>query len=75
MVFIPLVVESLGGWCKESASVIARIARLQEHRLNNDIPDSVHHLFQRLSISLWKSNATMWANRATILPPAVDGVL
>ena len=75
VVFIPLVVESLGGWCKESASVIARIARLQGHRLNNDIPDSVHHLFQRLSISLWKSNATMWANRATILPPAVDGVL
>ena len=29
VVFIPLVVESLGGWCKESASVIARIARLQ----------------------------------------------
>ena len=61
VVFIPLVVESLGGWSEEAVHNISRIGRLLG--LWTGAPPSVStcHLFQRLAISLWKGNATMWS--------------
>ena len=41
--FIPLVVESLGGWSKEA---IQTIGRLQGQRLGIPPPETTRHLFQ-----------------------------
>ena len=61
--FVPLAVESLGGWSHEAALQISRIGRLVGQRLGTTPTETVSHLFQRLSICLWRGNATMWARR------------
>ncbi len=66
-----LVAESLGGWSEEAASTIKAIGRLQGQRSGNPPADAVTHLFQRLSISLWRGNATLVycrCSRSTVLP-------
>lgn len=55
--FIPLVVESLGGWSDEAAHNITRIGRLLGQRSGSPPAETTSHLFQRLSISLWRGNA------------------
>ncbi len=70
--FIPLVAESLGWWSEEAAITIKAIGRLQGQRSGNPPADAVTHLFQRLSISLWRGNATLWI---PIGSPEVDGVI
>ena len=71
--FIPIVVETLGGWSIEAIQTIADIGRLQGQRLGITPGDSIRHLFQRLAISLWRGNATLWLNRFSTSPPRVDG--
>ena len=71
--FIPIVVETLGGWSIEAIQTIADIGRLQGQPLGITPGDSIRHLFQRLAISLWRGNATLWLNRLSTSPPRVDG--
>ena len=47
--FIPLVVESLGGWSEEAIQIIKSIGRLQGQRLGIPPPETTRHLFQRLA--------------------------
>ena len=61
--FVPLAVESLGGWSHDAALQISRIGRLVGQRLGTSPAEAVSHLFQRLSTCLWRENATMWAHR------------
>ena len=73
--FVPLVAETLGGWSKEAVCQISRIGRLMGQRLNTPPAEATRHLFQRLSICLWKGDAVLWARW---LPPQsgwIDGVL
>jgi hypothetical protein len=72
--FIPLVVESIGGWSKQALDTIKSIGRLQGQRLGIPPAESTTHLFQRLSICLWRGNATLWIPRLPIRPSIVDGV-
>ena len=55
--FIPLVVESLGGWSNEAADIITKIEPLQGQRLGVPPAESTRHLFQRCAIALWRGNA------------------
>ena len=57
--FVPLTVESLGGWSHEAALQISRIGRLVGQRYGSTPAEAVSQLFQRLSICLWRGNATM----------------
>ena len=68
VVFIPLVMETLGGWSDEAAHNISRIGRFLGQRSGAPPATTTHHLFQRLSISLWKGNASMWIQRLPSLP-------
>ena len=54
VVFVPLVMETLGGWCNEAIRTIRRIGRQQGQRLGIPPAESTRHLFQRLAISLWR---------------------
>ena len=63
--FVPLAVESLGGWSHEAALQISRIGRLVGQRLGTTPAEAVLHLFQRLSICLWRGNAIVGS------PPSV----
>ena len=70
--FVPLVAETLGGWSQEAINTIKDIGRIQGHRLGIPPSESTRHLFQRLSISLWKGNSSLWIRRQPTVSPAVD---
>ena len=73
--FVPLVVESLGGWSETAVHSIKSIGRQLGQRLGIPPADSTTHLFQRLSICLWRGNAAMWIRRCPISSVEVDGVI
>ena len=52
ILFTPLVVEALGGWCERATHTIQRIGRLQGQRLGFGITMNTRHLLQRLSVTL-----------------------
>ena len=54
-------------------SFIRQVAKLQALRLGQQPALSISHLFQRLSVSLWKGNALLWVSRVPVVPPVVDG--
>ena len=61
--FFPLAVEVLGGWSPMASSIIRSIGRL-----GRDPTETIRHLFQRLSVTLWRGNAAMWCACARQLP-------
>lgn len=61
--------------CSMCCKLIAKVGRLQGQRLGQDPSLSIRHLFQRLSVSLWRGNAAMWGTRQPTWPPAIDGVV
>ena len=64
--FIPLPVETLGGWHPEAEKQISRIGReLARSSLGTDQKTASNHLFQRLSLSLQKGNAALLLSRST----------
>ena len=71
--FVPLVVEALGGWNEDMCSTILSISRLQAQRLGVTTSESFRHLAQRISIALWKGNASLWISRQPIIPAHIDG--
>ena len=42
--FIPLVLESLGGWGQDLIDVVKTTGRLQGQRLGSDSLEAIHHL-------------------------------
>ena len=70
--FIPLAVETLGGLSVTAADTISSIGRLMGQRFGISPSESTRHLFQRLSISLWRGNATIWIHCS---PSSVDRVV
>ena len=73
--FIPLPVETLGGWHPEAEKQIARIGReLARSTAGTDQKTTSNHLFQRLSLALQKGNAALILSRSTdVLHPDVVG--
>ena len=69
--FIPLAVESLGGWrSSAAASTLRDIGQRQAARLDCPASVSIHHLFQRLSVCLWRGNASMFLNNQLSSSPS-----
>ena len=52
--FIPLVIESLGGWDEEVVDVFKSIGPLLGQRLGISPAETMRHLFQRLVFCLWR---------------------
>jgi hypothetical protein len=62
--FIPMIAETIGGWSEVAVENITAIGRYLSHRLGQEPAEAIHHLLQRLSITLWRRNASMWVSRA-----------
>ena len=75
VLFVPLAVETIGGWSQSACSVIQSIGRHLGSRRGLDPHQVSMHLFQRLSVTLWRFNAHMWLSRFPSLPPDVDGLV
>ena len=65
--FIPLPVETFGGWHSEAEKQIERIGReLARSTSGTDQKTSTNHLFQRLSLTLQKGNAALILSRSPL---------
>ena len=75
--FVPLLVESLGGWSDLAAKTLSSIGRLLGQRLGIPPSETTRHLFQRCAISLWRGNATLWLHRCPTPtpPPHIDSII
>ena len=51
--FIPLVLESVGGWGWDLIKTVKSLGRLQAQRLGSEPAEAIRHLAQRVSISLF----------------------
>ena len=72
--FIPLAVETLGGWHQEAADQLTRIARTLARQTVAPESVTIKHFFQKLAIMLQRANATMILSRQTFFPEReVDG--
>ena len=72
--FVPLPIETLGGWHDRAADIIRRLARAQARNLGKDEDEATRHLFQRLGVLLVRGNAALLVNRKpNFSPPEVDG--
>ena len=70
--FIPLPVETLGGWHKKAVEQLRKLARCT----GKEEEEAIRHLFQRLGVMLVKGNAALLLNRIPSFPlPEVDGDL
>ena len=72
--FIPITFEALGGMSSLAAETIASIGRLLGQRMGLAPQETTRHLFQRISVSLWRGNAALWIHRCTTPAPHLDGV-
>ena len=74
IVFVPLPVESLGGWHEAAVVQIKRIGRALARNTGKDEDEAVRHLFQRLGVLVARGNAALFINRVPSFPlPEVDG--
>ena len=74
--FIPLPVETLGGWHKKAVEQLRKLARAQARCTGKEEEESIRHLFQRLGVLLVKGNAALLLNRIPSFPlPELDGDL
>jgi hypothetical protein len=61
--FVPLIVETLGGWDPEAVNHLIRIGHQAGRRSAADEGTACRHLFQRLAVHLQKGNATLLLGR------------
>ena len=73
--FIPLAVETLGGWSPTAFQTLKSIGWLQAQQLGLCPKDNCFHLFQRLPVNQWRSNANMWISHGAIYLFMVNGVI
>ena len=74
--FIPLPVETLGGWHKKAVEQLRKLARAQARSSGKEEDDAIRHLFQRLGVLLVKGNAALILNRIPSFSlPDIDGEL
>ena len=75
MVFIPLVVETLGGWHEQADIQIKSLGGALARHTGQDEAEKTRHLFLRLAVLLAKGNAALFLNRVPSFPSSeIDGM-
>ena len=76
LVFLPLAVDTLGGWHEEALEVIDKLGRQLARVVGRDEGDTVQHLKERLGVVLLRDNTGLLSSRAPEAAPAqVTGLL
>ena len=72
--FLPLAVESYGGWHEMGAREGERLGAALARQSGQEEDEAVRHLWGKLGILLQRGNAAILANRVPSFPvPAIDG--
>ena len=74
--FIPLAMESLGGWHELAVGEIRKLAAALARQTGQEEKEAKSHLFQKLSILLVRGNGALFVNRIPESTEAqIDGQL
>ena len=74
MVFIPMVVETFGGWEESAADQITKLGGALARHTGEEESEKTRHLYQRLAVLLVRGNAALFLNRLPNHPsPVIDG--
>ena len=68
---IPLVVDTFGGWHKDSLEVITKLGRQVSRQTGKEEDEIVRQLRQRVAILLVRDNVNMFDSRTPSYPQAV----
>ena len=72
--FLPMVVESFGGWHEASVREVERLGAALARQTGQEEEEAVRHLWGKLGMLLQRGNAAILANRVPSFPaPAIDG--
>lgn len=66
--FLPLAVETLGGWHPERAAVVEKLAVALARHTGEDDREQVRFLFQQLAVCLQKGNTSLVHNCQQAFP-------
>ena len=66
--FVPLPVETLGGWHPDAATQIGRIARSMARQSGAPEDVAIKHFFQKLGVLLQRGNAALFLSRRPDFP-------
>ena len=73
--FVPLPVETLGGWDSRAIKVIGKLGRQLARHCGKEDSEIISHTFQRLSILLMRGNASLLLSRSpSYIPQHIDGI-
>ena len=73
--FLPVVVETLGGWHIGAENQVKKLAAAKARHSGQEEEEALRHAFTRLSILLMKGNAAINSNCVPNYPPAsLDGI-
>ena len=64
LIFLPLAVDTLGGWHEEALAVIDKLGRQLARVVGRDEAATVQHLKERLGVVLLRDNVGLLASRA-----------
>jgi len=74
MVFIPLPMETLGGWHEQTVLQVKKLAYALARQSGKEQSDATRYLYQKLAVLLAKGNAALLLNRFPEFPrPDIDG--
>ena len=72
--FLPLAVDTLGGWHPAALDTINRLGRQLARNVGREDQEVVRHLRQRLAVLMVRDNVAMLCARTpTYATPEVDG--
>jgi hypothetical protein len=75
MVFLPMVVETFGGWEESAVAQLKKLGSALARHTGEEESQKISHLYQRLAILLVKGNAALFLNRLPTHPsPMIDGL-
>ena len=75
MVFIPMPMETLGGWHEKTEMQVKKLASALARHTGGEQSETTRHLCQRLAILLARGNSALILNRQPNFPTAAeDGV-
>ena len=71
IVFIPLIVDTFGGWHKDSLEMVSKLGRQVSRQTGKEEEEIVRQLRQRVAILLVRDNVNMFDSRTPSFPQAV----
>ena len=74
ILFVPLIVQTIGGWSDQAVTTISHMGRFLGQRLGSSQSEAIQHLFQQLAVALWRGNTSLGIHRQTAISSLLDGL-